>query len=80
MIHCFFVNFFLENLTTEFLENFRINALDPHEDALQFSTNSVLSFSKKKFTKICVSIHPILGVNSNFVFIILLHLQTYANS
>jgi hypothetical protein len=35
MIHCFFVNFFLKNLTTEFLENFRINALDPHEDAVK---------------------------------------------
>jgi hypothetical protein len=57
----FFVNFFLENLTTEFLENFRIIALDTHENALQFSTNAVLSFSKKKFTKICVFVHPILG-------------------
>ena len=42
IIDCFFVDLFLENLSTEFLQNFGINAQSLYKDVLKFSTNSVI--------------------------------------
>ena len=36
---------------TEFLDNFKIDALNLHKDFLKFSRNSVVLFLRNKFTK-----------------------------
>ena len=67
MIDCFFVIFFFEKLTTKFIENFSIDELKSYEEVLKLPKNSVVTFSRKKFRKICVAIYPIVKVNRNIV-------------